>query len=171
MSILVFLSVSVSVSMSRSASMFTSTSMSLFTSAVHVHVHIFVHSIPMSHGHHQHFSLPPESGPSRPLGLTLSETALASAHRRLLGQQVPQLPQLRIFWPCTIAAARVVLRPESTLAARQEYKRLSLRIKSQHPPPQPQDAAAAIALVDAVRPSVLQCPPAPLTRQSFWLRH
>jgi hypothetical protein len=59
---------------------------------------------------YQHFSLPPESGPARPLGLTLSETALASAHRCLLGQQVPQLRQLRIFWPCTTAAARVVLR-------------------------------------------------------------
>jgi hypothetical protein len=84
---------------------------------------------------------------------------------------VPQLPQLQIFWPCTIAAARVVLRPESTLATRQEYKRLSLRVKSQHPPPQPQDATAAVTLVDAVRPSVLQCPPAPLTCQSFRLRH
>jgi hypothetical protein len=122
-------------------------------------------------GHLQHFSLPPESGPARPLVLTLSETALASAHRRLLGQPVPQLLQLRIFWPYTIAAARVVLRPDSTLATRQEYERLSLRVKSQHPLPQPQDAAAAVALVEPVRLSVLQCPPAPLTRQAFRLRH
>jgi hypothetical protein len=118
-----------------------------------------------------HLSLPPEPGPARPPGLTLSEPALDSANRRLLGPQVPQLPQLQIFWPCTTAAVRVVLRPELILAARQEYKSLSLRAKSQHPPPQLQDAAAAVALVDAVRPAVLQCPPAPLTRQSFRLRH
>jgi hypothetical protein len=118
-----------------------------------------------------HLSLPPEPGPARPLGLTLSELALDSAHRRLLGQQVPQLPQLLIFWLCTTAAVRVVLRPKLILATRQENKRLSLRVKSQHPLPQLQDAAAAVALVDAIRPAVLQCPPAPLTRQSFRLRH
>jgi hypothetical protein len=115
-----------------------------------------------------HLSLPPEPGPARPLGLTLSEPALDSAHRRLLGQQVPQLPQLLTFWPCMTAAARVVLRPELILATRQDYKRLSLRVTSQHPPPQPQDAAAAVALVDAVRPAMLQYP---LTRQSFRIRH
>jgi hypothetical protein len=54
------------------------------------------------------FRKPSDSGPACPLGLTWSETVLAWSHRHQLRQQVPQLRQLRIFWPFIIAVSRMV---------------------------------------------------------------
>ncbi len=53
------------------------------------------------------FRIPPDSGPARPLGLTWSETVLAWTHRHQLRLKVPQLRQLRIFWPCIITVSQM----------------------------------------------------------------